>query len=113
MKKKFLFIFIFLSVVLFKFLTVSSKSCYGYIDNINYSKSNIIDRFGKDNLSNIKKICTNNICTYDYDNNFDLLYSLHSNKVINRETNTEMQNIYKVKGVTISKIYFDSCIFIP
>ena len=76
---------------------------YNNLSTINYK--HIIDVDVKD----IKKICTNDICTHNLDNNYYYLIKRHINNVVNSTHDIDLIEAIKLKGIKIDKVHFNYC----
>lgn len=101
--------FIFLCCM-FVFNKASADECNLVINSSILTTSNYKKTYSNNFLKNIQKICTNDICTYNFDNNFENLFSMHLNKVVDNEKDYDKKTVMKLQGAKINEIHLKSCI---
>lgn len=106
MKKSLIFFLIFIIALFFDGFKVKSKTDIS-IKNYNYlSTYNFKDLISKKTLSNIKKICTDDICTYNLNYSYYFLIKKHIYNILRRISDDEIKETIILKGVKINRIYF-------
>lgn len=109
MKRSLIFFLLIFLFILFNKPGVNAISCsYNYYYN-NVSTLNFENKF-KNYKNIIIKICTDDICTYNYFNNLNFLLKRHKINFLESLSNKELKQIYGLKGFKIDKIYFTDCI---
>lgn len=111
--KKSLIFFLFLTA-LFSIINFRPRAksvlCHLSKDFKDVSTKNILSKYNYEYLKNVEKICTNDICTYNLDNNISILLKKHENSYLANVKDFDMKETLKLKGINISKIYFKGCI---
>lgn len=109
-------ILIYIVIIFICFLSFSSVNnaeekniCHNLKIVNNISTRNILTKYSKKYLSNIQKICSDDICSYVYDDNYDLLIMNHEQKYLKNINNFDTKNELKIKGIKINKLYFKEC----
>lgn len=109
MKKSLIFFLLIVTFVIFSKPKAVSKYCLDYRTYKDLSTLNFDKIIKKDLLINVQKICTDNICTYNLDNNSYFLIRRHIDRVVSTINDDEKKNTYLLKGFKIDKIYFIDC----
>lgn len=106
--KKVLFLTFFILLLLVFINVFKSKPKADTIYEIpkNVSTKNIFDRLSFNKLKSIKKICTNSVCTYNFNDDFNRFIINHEEKVIKGIKDDDIKTSMLLKGIKIDKIYF-------
>lgn len=112
MKNKVLFS-TFLVIISFVFInSYNAKDNFCHFEKYynDVSTLNFTNKFKEDFINKIKKICTNNICTYNLSNDYKRMIDNHKDSVINHVIDEDKKMIMNLKGIKIDTIYFRDCI---
>ena len=112
MKKSLIFFLILILIIFMQNNKYSAKvNTCSFVKEYNKLSTNNMDSYFKgEKIKDIKKICTNKICTYNLDNNIISLKNRHTKNVLDKIINDELKIKLSLKGVKINAIYFDCCI---
>lgn len=113
MKKVLLSTFLFLIFFIFvgTYKADTNKLCTNMKSYKNLSTRNILDKLSYNEIKNIKKICSDKICTYNLNSDYNKFLSNHENKISNLYRNEERKIVIALKGIKIDTIYFKDCIY--
>ena len=107
MKRSLIFFLCLIIICFFSKTKALSKNDNNYKSYYNLSTLNFDKLISNNELHSIKKICTDEICTYNLENNSYFLIQRHINNILKYIQDDEIANIILLKGIKINKIYFN------
>lgn len=106
MKKSLIFFLFLISITVFNKTNAVSKEYSNYRNYKNLSTLNFAELISKKTLYNIEKICTDEVCTYNLENDNYFLIKRHTLNILKRVKDDDASNSILLKGIKINKIYF-------